>query len=659
MEWLFESIKLITNCNCYLLTDNIPVEVSIADDSIGIAFAESLNSSISEYLLKIRISDDLPEKIRKLPVLFCGYKSFRSLIKSEKYPRLLASQGVDYFKLPGDFVELKSLIETISKSPIDDPIQVISKLLPSLEDQSQEEAIIIHTLGNFFGSEKLIFGAQIAKKLNKIQADSVLGKVVAIQKTYCRKEKINYDLYRIKQQAFSVNLTDSTGSNQNNDKVRRILFIDDLAHLGWSRAIAASLWGEDIDPSNDDDKTMTDIKVERFKNESSELISLSRPDETSEEAFLNGLLKSLTNFIDLRRIDIVLLDLRLMRKEDEKIVDPERSSGVRVLNAIRKINGTLPVIFLTASRRAKNMDKVYQLGADGYFIKEMFNKSDAVSDVAKYYEDFTDLISFAMSKSYLGAAWEIIKRIDSNKYGYELEHIKKALALLRRRMTFYEINSLKFNVYGEAVINMRIAFEYLTKGSRADLNSSFDRGNIIKSLRNVTAHGSGEYIDETDAQIVLYAVLRLFCKENRLFDNYYLKLEGFDQMSTEDIAQTSEKAINLLMTLKGMNKSKAALRDNDFFTYVESYKGKKAEEAEERKPTLAENILKNEKIYSRKQIRYLFTLCQLSFFPPAHGWINTDHKMYAHFMSNRLRKSANTPLLKENLQSLKDKFNQR
>lgn len=125
---LYNAIKNTSPCKCHLLKDASSKEIPSTSDSVGISF---IDDNISEFILKLRISDDLPKEIRKLPVVFIGYRSMRSLIKSEKYPRLMASQGIYYLRLPAGVDEIRHTLDVASKCEITDPNGAIKELMPS------------------------------------------------------------------------------------------------------------------------------------------------------------------------------------------------------------------------------------------------------------------------------------------------------------------------------------------------------------------------------------------------------------------------------------------------------------------------------------------------------------------------------------------------
>ena len=67
--------------------------------------------------------------------------------------------------------------------------------------------------------------------------------------------------------------------------------------------------------------------------------------------------------------DLVYLDLRLPENSVSR-VNPTPENGKVVLGKIKRHNPTIQVIMFTASTKATNMDDLYEMGVDGYFVKE-------------------------------------------------------------------------------------------------------------------------------------------------------------------------------------------------------------------------------------------------------------------------------------------------
>ena len=81
------------------------------------------------------------------------------------------------------------------------------------------------------------------------------------------------------------------------------------------------------------------------------------------------LLKAENGNYPIDAYDLVYLDLRLP-KDSVSTGNPISANGRGVLEKIKNHNPIIPVIMFTASTKATNMDDLYEIGVDGYFVKE-------------------------------------------------------------------------------------------------------------------------------------------------------------------------------------------------------------------------------------------------------------------------------------------------
>jgi len=108
------------------------------------------------------------------------------------------------------------------------------------------------------------------------------------------------------------------------------------------------------------------------------------------EAEYNQIKKELTEVrFKLSKVipyDMIFLDLRLEPADEEAPV--EQITGIRLLENIKQIDPSIPVIIFTASEKAFVYKKVLQNGADGYWIKEVSDplelKSIIINCLRKY-----------------------------------------------------------------------------------------------------------------------------------------------------------------------------------------------------------------------------------------------------------------------------------
>ena len=122
----------------------------------------------------------------------------------------------------------------------------------------------------------------------------------------------------------------------------KALLIDDNATSGWSETIKYILRSKIVNP---------------IKSVSLDVITIF------EEALKNS---------DYLNYDIIFLDLRLSKEEDKtnKINHIDEFTGTKVLKLIKDINSGIQIIIFTASNKIWNIEKLLELGANGYYIKE-------------------------------------------------------------------------------------------------------------------------------------------------------------------------------------------------------------------------------------------------------------------------------------------------
>lgn len=124
----------------------------------------------------------------------------------------------------------------------------------------------------------------------------------------------------------------------------KVLYIDDEVEKGWGE-IFAHLF-------DDENEIYFDYLVEDFKKISQEqLIKLS------------------IQKIEEDNIDLVLLDFRLLSSDfnEENI---NEITGVKLLEEIKKLNPGIQVIIFSATNKIWNLQKLQELGADNFVIKE-------------------------------------------------------------------------------------------------------------------------------------------------------------------------------------------------------------------------------------------------------------------------------------------------
>ncbi len=195
------------------------------------------------------------------------------------------------------------------------------------------------------------------------------------------------------------NLKSNLKASQNEFKT---LLIDDKAEEGWSNVIDGLL---------------------KKINEKNELKTLSN--------FDNNYIDSILNEIRKNTYDLIFLDLRLFEK-DEFINKTSNMSGSKVLIEIKKKDNFpyLPVIIFTASNKAWNLKKLFNYGADGYYIKESYKYGNDINFSKENIEQLNDSLNFLPEKGrFLKDYWqkskEIKNHINNNKVN---ENIKQRIS---------------------------------------------------------------------------------------------------------------------------------------------------------------------------------------------------------------------------------------
>jgi CheY-like chemotaxis protein len=159
--------------------------------------------------------------------------------------------------------------------------------------------------------------------------------------------------------------------------VKKILFIDDNYQKGWKDCLEG-LFG---------------VRIE---------------DEDAFESWDKAVEAKVTERLEKDEYDLVFLDFYL--GEGDTI-----GKGKEVLEAIKGLNPVLPVIMFTASNKAWNMDKLYEAGADGYYVKEHPDNANDTDFSVENFKNFHETVKKCLEKGkLLRQYWGKIKDIETN-----------------------------------------------------------------------------------------------------------------------------------------------------------------------------------------------------------------------------------------------------
>jgi len=505
---------------------------------------DTADHKIGRRILQSRFTE---RGIHDVPIILYGFRSFESLVRSEKeHPRLLVSPGVRYLHLPASWDRVEKIFNQAKGNRLDGE-DLKTELMDSAFAGSalaRMESVLAHNIGNFLGPEKLLYGSHLAGMIDGDEFEYILEEEIRKSQRDALGDTEEYFLYRLSQ----IDYKRQEITKKRKPIIRgKILYIDDHAHLGWASSVASALWGK-CERKRGPHTDMAN--VDNFVDDLGKLrlSVINRGGLSSEEDdFLEQALQLAGNDRTLRLFDLVLLDLRLRWKEDEKIENKAITelSGIKVLWKIRETNAAIPVVVLTASRKARNMEKVLNLGADGYFIKEVPHPCEKEDEIKDYYHRFVQVVKETMSKSYLAEAWNLIQKlerrsirdflqrgidyrniVDDLKVDWKNDvifYLNKAIALLKRRNTQFEKERLGLDLVKEAIINLSLPADTFYRKNQAYREGARKKSKLyvyrkphwgqeflLADLRAFSSHGVQQEIDEDDAKISLYLALRLF-----------------------------------------------------------------------------------------------------------------------------------------------------
>jgi len=205
---------------------------------------------------------------------------------------------------------------------------------------------------------------------------------------------------------------------------KKILLIDDEADKGWRDVLKGILKGASFETIS-----------ERVRN---------------YEAFTDNSRKK----IETGDYDLIFLDLRLGGIDEEKNVQPEDFSGMKVLKAIKEQNKGTQVIMLTASNKAWNMKALLDAGADGYYIKESPEYAFSTLYSQNNAENLCKTIERCLSRGYLR---NVYTDIGSMKQWLETPNVSGSL-----RDNVSKQLDIAFYLISRAQHKQEFAFAYVT-----------------------------------------------------------------------------------------------------------------------------------------------------------------------------------------------------
>ncbi len=357
--------------------------------------------------LHIRLTKSLNEK-RFVPIIFIGTETDCEIINNQLRNKQLLTSLILF--TPG--TKLVDLFDLNLNSFPDKLNEIIFKteVLPKLIITNERGSG--HQLSNEWGAFRLAKSAQIELKTLEIPTD-----------LYFKFKFANTD--------FIID-TKSVNKMADRSKNFNFLIIDDNADKGWTELINHIIGSEIIN------KFTNKIK-------STEILDF----------------EGASNYCDFEAHDVIFLDLRLKKEEEESIQNDSINelSGVQILKKIKEINRGIQVIIITASNKAWNMKKLLDEGADAYFIKESVDISITEEISKQNYNNLVENIKSLFDRIYLRDLFTKIKEIN-----VKLESSKRIHDLAQN--TFLdEIKILleqSFDMHYHAKTDKPFAYAYIT-----------------------------------------------------------------------------------------------------------------------------------------------------------------------------------------------------
>lgn len=191
----------------------------------------------------------------------------------------------------------------------------------------------------------------------------------------------------------------------------KVLYIDDEYEKGWNEIFATILYGN------------------------------SESLETDFSASQEKIIDNAINKIKEKDIDTVILDFRL-HKNDFNNQNINEITSVLLLQEIKKINAGIQVIFFSATNKIWNLQKLQELGADGFIIKESPENSVNSNFTQETIHNFKATMETVFKRRFLKELFLIFNDISqniSNAKGSFSEEFDKFLNDLKTQLKIIEI----------------------------------------------------------------------------------------------------------------------------------------------------------------------------------------------------------------------------
>ena len=142
--------------------------------------------------------------------------------------------------------------------------------------------------------------------------------------------------------------------------------------------------------------------------------------------------------IDLKSIDVIILDLRMTQEDHNPNREIGKLTGVEYAQKIKKANPGIQIIMFTATGRSLILEELHKYGILGYIKKE--HPTDNNMSIKESFNKLVKLVDTGLEKKYLKKIWDIqnkilkLKLLDNDEYIQLASEVKAIFNILNSDM---------------------------------------------------------------------------------------------------------------------------------------------------------------------------------------------------------------------------------
>lgn len=226
------------------------------------------------------------------------------------------------------------------------------------------------------------------------------------------------------------------------EKKPSVLFVDDQANDGWSAIFQRMLYG-----GNDGVFT----------------VLLPEKDDSIE-----NIVHSIEKIVKLKKIDLLILDLRL-KGETGNNLNIKEISGICVLEKLIANHLPCPIVITSASNKIWSYKETLRLGADAYWIKEGLDDNYSLEASIENYLRLVDLIySLCFNEEYRFLYNELLPAIlkiknSTTLFWWETKFWQKDSFTVKRGNSTISVNKFKPVAREEIIDSLNAGFDLFKK----------------------------------------------------------------------------------------------------------------------------------------------------------------------------------------------------